>query len=38
MKSLKDIWYSDEYKQLREQYSDRLCFITLGGSHTKLLK
>ena len=33
MKSLKDIWYSDEYKQLREQYSDRLCFICFGGSY-----
>lgn len=33
MKSLKDIWYRDEYKQLREQYSDRLCFICFGGSY-----
>ena len=33
MKSLKDIWYSDEYKQLREQYSDRLCFICFGVSY-----
>ena len=32
-KSLKEIWYSDEYKQLREKLGDRLCFICFGGSH-----
>lgn len=33
MKSLKEIWYSDEYKELREKLGDRLCFICFGGSH-----
>lgn len=33
MKSLKEIWYSDEYKQLREKLGDRLCFICYGGSY-----
>lgn len=32
-KSLKEIWYSDEYKTLREKLGDRLCFICFGGSH-----
>lgn len=33
MKSLKEIWYSDEYKTLREKLGDRICFICFGGSH-----
>lgn len=33
MKSLKEIWYSDEYKELREKLGNRLCFICFGGSH-----
>lgn len=32
-KSLKEIWYSDEYKVLREKLGDRLCFICYGGSY-----
>ena len=32
-KSLKEIWYSDEYKTLREKLGDRLCFICFGGSY-----
>lgn len=32
-RSLKEIWYSDEYKDLREKLGDRLCFICFGGSH-----
>ena len=32
-KSLKEIWYSDEYKQLREKLGDRLCFVCFGGSY-----
>lgn len=33
MINLKEIWYSDAYRELREKCGDRLCFITLGGSH-----
>lgn len=32
--SLKEIWYSDEYKHLRDEYQNKLCFITFGGTHT----
>lgn len=31
--TLKEIWYSDEYKKLREETEGRLCFICFGGSH-----
>ncbi|WP_300924574.1 DNA polymerase beta superfamily protein [uncultured Clostridium sp.] len=33
MINLKEIWYSDAYKELREKCGDKLCFVTLGGSH-----
>lgn len=31
--TLKEIWYSDEYKELREETEGRLCFICFGGSY-----
>lgn len=31
--TLKEIWYSDDYKKLREEYEGRLLFITFGGSY-----
>ena len=37
MLNLKEIISRPEYKWL-EEYKDRLCFITLGGSHTNLQK
>ena len=30
---LKELWYSDAYKQLREETEGRLCFICLSGSY-----
>ena len=33
MVDLKEIWYSDQYKEIREKVQDRLCFICLSGSH-----
>lgn len=30
---LKELWYSDSYKQLREETEGRLCFICLSGSY-----
>ena len=31
---LKEIWYSDEYKHLRDEYQNKLCFICFGGSYS----
>lgn len=33
MLDIEEVWNSDQYKQLREELQDKLCFITFGGSH-----
>lgn len=32
MLDIEEIWNSDRYKELREELSNKLCFICLGGS------
>ena len=33
MLDIEEVWNSDQYIKLREELSDKLCFITFGGSH-----
>lgn len=37
MIKLKELIKRPEYSWI-EEYKDRICFLTLGGSHTNLLK